>query len=86
MDKHKDNYLKVILGLLSMTLMIYIGSTLFKKARVDITEEGLYTLSKGTKSILSKLDSPIKLKTVILGFNEPNGSCKMICASRRNLS
>ncbi len=45
-----------------MTLMIYIGSTLFKKARVDITEEGLYTLSKGTKSILSKLDTPIKLK------------------------
>ena len=62
MDKHAENYLKVILGLFSMTLMIYIGSTLFKKARVDITEEGLYTLSKGTKSILSKLDAPIKLK------------------------
>ena len=62
MDKHKENYLKVILGLFSMTLMIYIGSTLFKKAKVDITEEGLYTLSKGTKSILSKLDAPIKLK------------------------
>ncbi len=62
MDKHTENYLKVILGLFSMTLMIYIGSTLFKKARVDITEEGLYTLSKGTKSILSKLDTPIKLK------------------------
>ncbi len=62
MDKHTENHLKVILGLFSMTLMIYIGSTLFKKVRVDITEEGLYTLSKGTKSILSKLDAPIKLK------------------------
>lgn len=62
MDKHTENYLKVILSLFSMTLMIYIGSTLFKKARVDITEEGLYTLSEGTKSILSKLDAPIKLK------------------------
>ena len=62
MDKHNENYLKVILGLFSMTLMIYIGTTLFKKARVDITEESLYTLSNGTKSILSKLDSPIKLK------------------------
>jgi ABC-type uncharacterized transport system involved in gliding motility auxiliary subunit len=61
-DKHKENYLKVILGLFSMTLMIYIGSTVLKKARVDFTEEGLYTLSGGTKSILSKLDSPIKLK------------------------
>ena len=62
MDKHKENYLKVILGLFSMTLMIYIGSTVLKKARVDFTEEGLYTLSGGTKSVLSKLDSPIKLK------------------------
>ncbi len=62
MNKHNENYLKVILGLFSMTLMIYIGTTLFKKARIDFTEENLYTLSDGTKSILSKLDSPIKLK------------------------
>lgn len=62
MDKHKENYLKIMLGLFSMTLMIYIGTTVFKKARVDITQEGLFTLSKGTKSILSKLDAPIKLK------------------------
>ncbi len=62
MDKHKENYLKVILGLFCMTLMIYIGSTLFKRARIDFTQENLYTLSKGTKSILSKLDSPIRLK------------------------
>ena len=62
MDKKKENYLKVILGLISMTLMIYVGSTVFQKARVDFTEENLYTLSDGTKSILSKLDAPIKLK------------------------
>ncbi len=61
-DKNKENYLKIILGLLSMTFMIYVGSTIFKKVRVDFTQENLYTLSKGTKSILSKLDSPIKLK------------------------
>lgn len=62
MNKQRDNYFKVILGLLSMTLLIYIGSTIFKKVRLDFTQEGLFTLSKGTKSILSKLDSPIKLK------------------------
>lgn len=62
MDKHNENVLKVILGLFSMTLMIYIGSTLLKRARVDFTQERLYTLSKGTKSILSKLDSQVKLK------------------------
>ncbi len=62
MSKRNENYLKVILGLFSMAFMIYIGSTLFKRARIDFTEENLYTLSQGTKSILSKLDAPIKLK------------------------
>ena len=62
MNKKRENYCKVILGLLSMILMIYIGTTVFRKARIDFTEENLYTLSEGTKSILSKLDSPIKLK------------------------
>ena len=61
-DRHRENYLKIILGFCSMALMIYIGSTLFKRARIDLTEESLYTLSKGTKSILAKLDSPIKLR------------------------
>ena len=69
MDKHKENYLKVILGLFSMTLMIYIGSTLFKKAKVDITEEGLYTLSKGTKSILS--NSCFLKKLIFPSFTNP---------------
>ena len=62
MKKRRENYIKVFLGFLSMTFMIYVGSTLFRKARVDFTEESLYTLSDGTISILSKLDSPIKLK------------------------
>lgn len=62
MDKHKENYMKVILGLISMALLIYIGTTVLKRARVDFTEESLYTLSSGTKSILTKLDAPVKLK------------------------
>ena len=61
-NRHRSNYLKVVLGLLSMIFMIYIGTTLLKRARLDFTEEGLYSLSPGTRSILSKLDSPIKLK------------------------
>ena len=61
-NKHRENYLKIILGFCSMVLMIYIGSTLFKRVRIDLTEEKLYTLSNGTKAILAKLDSPIKLR------------------------
>ncbi len=62
MNKRNENYLKVLLGLLSMAFMVYIGSTLFKRVKLDFTSERLYTLSSGTKSILSRLDSPIKLK------------------------
>lgn len=62
MSKIKEGYLKAILGLLCMIFLIYIGSTLLKGARLDLTEEKLYTLSQGTKNILKKLDSPITLK------------------------
>ncbi len=62
MSKNKENYCKIILSLFSMALMIYIGTTVLKKTRIDFTEEELYTISEGTKKILSRLDSPIKLK------------------------
>ena len=57
-----ENFLKTILSLLSMLFLIYIGSHTLKWIKVDITEEKLYTISSGTKSILQKLDTPIKLK------------------------
>lgn len=62
MSKISEGYLKSLLGILSMIFMVYIGSTLLKGARLDLTEENLYTLSDGTKNILQKLDSPIILK------------------------
>lgn len=62
MEKNKHNTSKAILSLLCMMFLIYIGMTLLKNLRVDFTSENLYTLSEGSKSILKKLDSPIKLK------------------------
>lgn len=41
---------------------ISISQNLGKRWRVDVTDQGLYTLSKGTKAILSKLNQPIKAK------------------------
>ena len=32
------------------------------RTRVDLTEGGLYTLSQGTRSILGKLDAPVKIR------------------------
>ncbi|MEK6624109.1 MAG: GldG family protein [Bdellovibrionota bacterium] len=57
-----ENYLKVSLGILCMGLAIYIVSTVFYRVKIDLTDEGIYSLSKGSKTLLSKLDSPIRLK------------------------
>jgi len=62
MKNTNENYIKAGLCFLSMVFALYIGSTLLKRAKVDFTEEGLYTLSEGTHSLLKKVDSPIKLK------------------------
>ena len=48
------------LALLFITLIVLSGS-LFRGARLDLTENRLYTLTEGTKSILGKIDEPINL-------------------------
>ena len=62
MKNKNENFIKAVLSLLSMVFLIYIGSNTLKWIKTDLTEESLYTVSEGTKSILKKLDSPIKLK------------------------
>jgi len=39
-----------------------LSNTLFKYSRLDLTENNLYTLSKGTKNILGKLDESVTLR------------------------
>ena len=53
-------------GALIILIVLFIGlmlvvNVLFRGARVDLTQNNLYTLSSGTKEILSKLDEPINL-------------------------
>lgn len=60
--KKYENHLIAVLSLLSLTFLIYIGSTLTQRLKADLTQEGLYTLTKGTKDILGKLRSPMKIK------------------------
>ncbi|HWK46138.1 MAG TPA: Gldg family protein [Stellaceae bacterium] len=51
--------------LLALVLLVSINALanrLTAGVRVDLTEQGLYTLSRGTRAILGKLDEPITLK------------------------
>ncbi|MHC4332578.1 MAG: GldG family protein, partial [Planctomycetota bacterium] len=41
---------------------IIISQRIGERLRLDITDQGLYTLSEGSRSILGKLNQPLKLK------------------------
>jgi ABC-type uncharacterized transport system involved in gliding motility auxiliary subunit len=50
----------LLLAILFVTLTI-LSSVFLKGMRVDLTENGLYTLNDGTRKILSEMDEPVTL-------------------------
>lgn len=50
----------VILALLFVAVVL-VSNVLLRGARLDLTENNLYTLSQGTRSLLGKLEEPIQL-------------------------
>jgi len=52
--------LLIIAGLL-LAINLFSGQV-FKSSRLDLTDNQLYTLSDGTKNILSKIDEPVTLR------------------------
>jgi ABC-type uncharacterized transport system involved in gliding motility auxiliary subunit len=48
----------VILAVLFIAAVVLVGA-LFRGARLDLTENRLYTLSDGTRAVIAKLDEPI---------------------------
>jgi ABC-type uncharacterized transport system involved in gliding motility auxiliary subunit len=51
----------LILLVLGFIAAIMVSNTLFTGVRLDLTENDLYTLSPGTRSLLQKLDEPVNL-------------------------
>ncbi|MBI3737170.1 GldG family protein, partial [Candidatus Sumerlaeota bacterium] len=54
-------------AVLAMTLVLLlsvnlIGAIAFRHVKLDLTEDSLFTLSKGSKAMLSKLDEKVTLK------------------------
>lgn len=50
-----------VLAMFVVLLALYVVTSAFK-ARVDLTADKVYTLSPGTKKILSKLDTPVTIR------------------------
>src|SRR5687768_13746010 len=62
--KSIENFLFSVGGVIAMFVLIagiYIIAHL-AAARVDLTEEKMFTLSPGTKAILKKLDTPVQIR------------------------
>lgn len=55
-----------ILGLVAVAILfvavLILSNNFLKSARIDLTEQKLFTLSEGSKSILEKIDEPITLR------------------------
>ncbi len=52
----------LILGVVLLLAINVISNTSFKSARLDLTENQIYTLSEGSKNILQNLDEPVTLR------------------------
>jgi ABC-type uncharacterized transport system involved in gliding motility auxiliary subunit len=63
-NKGLSTWLYSSLGVVAMFLIIVIVNALAStlRTRIDLTAEHAYTLSNGTRSILTKLDTPIQIR------------------------
>lgn len=64
LDENKNirRYMGIIFVLIISFCFIGITQNVGKNLKADVTQQKIYSLSKGTKSILSKLNQPIKMK------------------------
>ena len=60
-----NSFLFIIGGISALVLFLcinVISNAIFSNSRVDLTEEGLYTLSNNTLNVLDNLKEPVKLR------------------------
>jgi ABC-type uncharacterized transport system involved in gliding motility auxiliary subunit len=62
--KQLETLLYSVVGVVAMFLLVVAVNFIFSvaKARADLTQEKLYTLSDGTKAILKKLEGPVEIR------------------------
>jgi len=68
-DKRTENFLYSSGGLAAAFVIVVLLNLVLgaPRARIDLTQGKLYTLSEGTRSVLGKLEAPVKIR---LYFNQ----------------
>lgn len=69
-----DTLLYSAVGVIAMGLLLVAFNVIAAqfKTRLDLTEEKAYTLSAGTRNILNKLDTPVKLRFYFTQIENPS--------------
>ena len=52
----------IVLAIVFFVALNVLVGTALKRARLDLTADGLYTVSAGTKGVLAGIDEPIRLR------------------------
>ncbi len=62
--KRYETLIYSTVGVVTLLVILVLGNYVLGafKQRIDFTEGGLYTVSQGTRSIIEKLDAPVKIR------------------------
>ena len=61
-DRNRLGVLGIALAIVLFFAINILADALFKSARLDLTADRLFTLSEGTKQVLSSIQEPIDLR------------------------
>ena len=62
--KRYETLIYSAVGVIALLVILVLANFVLSpfKQRIDFTEGGLYTVSQGTRSIINKLDAPVKIR------------------------
>jgi len=62
LDRNTMTVLSIVLAIVLFLAVNIISNSVFKSAQLDLTEDALFTVTDGTREILTALDEPVTLK------------------------
>src|ERR1051325_2696746 len=62
MSRHLYALIAIVLAAVIFVALNIAADATFTTARIDLTENGQYTLAEGTKNIIAKVQEPVTLK------------------------
>ncbi|MDA0997812.1 MAG: Gldg family protein, partial [Proteobacteria bacterium] len=65
LDRSRLAFIGAVLAVVAFLAFNIFTNAAFKGVRLDLTDEGLFTLSDGTRKILAGIDEPISIRLYV---------------------